>query len=93
MNDKTRNAFASYGLEILKQSVLLVLYEQRVHGKPGQQYLRVKQVREQLEIRQVPGSGDLVRSILEHLMDDKHVKYTLTDRWQITPEGVSVIEG
>lgn len=27
MNDKTRNEFASYGLKILKWSVLLVLYE------------------------------------------------------------------
>ena len=27
MNDNTRNAFASMGLEILKRSVLLVLYE------------------------------------------------------------------
>ena len=29
MNNKTRNEFASYGLEILKRSVLLVLYEER----------------------------------------------------------------
>ena len=64
MNDRTRNAFASYGLEILKQSVLLVLYEHHVHGEPWQRYLQVKQVRERLGIRQVPGSGDLVRSIL-----------------------------
>ena len=28
MNDKTRNDFAFYGLEILKRSVLLVLYQQ-----------------------------------------------------------------
>ena len=27
MNDKTRNDFASFGLEILKRAVLLVLYE------------------------------------------------------------------
>ena len=27
MNENTRNAFASYGLEILKRSVLLVLYQ------------------------------------------------------------------
>ena len=32
MNDKTRNTFASYGLEILKRSVLLVLYEVRHEG-------------------------------------------------------------
>ena len=28
MNDNTRNEFASYGLDILKRSVLLVLYEE-----------------------------------------------------------------
>ena len=35
MNENTRNAFASYGLEILKRSVLLVLYEgtDRVYEK------------------------------------------------------------
>lgn len=32
MNDNTRNEFASYGLEILKRSVLLVLHEQHVKG-------------------------------------------------------------
>ena len=29
MNDKTRNEFANYGLEILKKCVLLVLHEYR----------------------------------------------------------------
>ena len=32
MNENTRNAFASYGLEILKMSVLLVLYDARDEG-------------------------------------------------------------
>ena len=32
MNENTRNAFASYGLEMLKRSVLLVLYDARDEG-------------------------------------------------------------
>ena len=33
MNEKTRNEFASYGLEILKRAVLLVLYEENLGGE------------------------------------------------------------
>ena len=93
MNENTRNAFASYGLEILKRSVLLVLYEERVSQCHYRGFMRLKQVRERLGIQQVIGKGDLVRSILDHLIDDGYVKYTPTDRWNITPGGVSVIEG
>lgn len=32
MNDNTRNTYASFGLEILKLSVLEVLYEQHLDG-------------------------------------------------------------
>ena len=93
MNDNTRNEFASYGLAILKRSVLLVLYEERVSQSGYRRFMRLKQVRERLGIQQVIGKGDLVRSILDHLIDDGYVEYTPTDRWEITPEGVLVIEG
>ena len=51
MNENTRNAFASYGLEILKRSVLLVLYEQYVSGPSHRRFLTIKEIGEQLDIR------------------------------------------
>ena len=44
MNENTRNAFASYGLEILKRSVLLVLYDERDEGS-----IRHVEIRERLD--------------------------------------------
>ena len=43
MNENTRNTFASYGLEILKRSVLLVLYDARDEGS-----IRHVEIRERL---------------------------------------------
>ena len=48
MNDKTRNEFASFGLEILKKSALLVLYEARDAG-----LIRQNEVRERLGISDI----------------------------------------
>ena len=58
MNSKTRNEFASFGLEILKRSVLLVLYEETdtVYEKPplypDGHVLTAGQIREKLDIQQ-----------------------------------------
>ena len=43
MNENTRNAFARYGLEILKRAVLLVLYDVRDEGS-----IRHVEIRERL---------------------------------------------
>ena len=51
MNDNTRNEFASYGLGILKRSVLLVLYEQYVSGQSHRRFLTIKKIGERLDIR------------------------------------------
>ena len=52
MNDNTRNEFASYGLEILKQSVLLVLYEEHKYGE--RRRLLRKEIGGQLGMDNVP---------------------------------------
>ena len=101
MNDNTRNDFASYGLEILKRAVLLVLYEQYVSGT----YLTIKEIGEQLDIRPLERDTNrprgkyahmngLTHGILAHLLDDGQVEW-LGERglWQITEAGISVIEG
>ena len=88
MNDNTRNEFASYGLEILKRSVLLVLYEE--HKKYGQRRrLLRKEIGERLSINNVP----LIEGVLWDIYDDGYVECTGNNRWYITPRGVSLIEG
>ena len=59
MNNNTRNEFASYGLDILKRSVLLVLYEGTdiVYEKspysryPNGRILKAGQIREELIVK------------------------------------------
>lgn len=93
MNNKTRKEFANYGLEILKRSVLSVLYEHK-HA------LRIADIYPCLNIRRIEdqtgrkaNSDYLIDSILVHLANDGHAKYTKTNKWQITEEGVKFIEG
>ena len=92
MNDNTRNEFASYGLEILKRSVLLVLYDARDEG-----FIRQVEIRERLGIPRVdPDAGNLnslFYGILSYLQADGHVHHEVRRGWQITEKGVSKIEG
>ena len=101
MNDNTRNAFASMGLEILKRSVLLVLYEgtdivyERSPYRPGR-ILTAGQIRQQLDILQpqrvCTSTNALIHGILDHLYHDDHAYHYVGVGWGITEEGVSVIE-
>ena len=90
MNDNTRNAFASYGLEILKRSVLLVLlvlYEARDEG-----FIPQRKIREQLGIARVdPKDGNwnsLFWGILSYLKADDLTHHKVRSGWQITEKGV-----
>ena len=96
MNENTRNAFASYGLKILKQSVLLVLYEQYVSEPSHRRFLTITEIGEQLDIRPLERDtkrprgkyahmNGLTHGILAHLLDDEQVEW-LGERghWQIT---------
>ena len=95
MNDNTRNEFASFGLEILKKSALLVLYALR----DEKLFVRQDEIRERLGIPKIDYSYDqarhnaLIFGILMHLKDDGYAYHNSGYGWQITPEGVSVIEG
>ena len=95
MNDKTRNDFASFGLEILKRSVLLVLYE-TYRERPDEPILQQETIRGHLDIpKGRRGANHLIRGILEILEVEGAVEYNLwyaAGHWQITQKGISVIE-
>ena len=94
MSDKIRNDFADYGLEILKRSVLLVLYQQPLDsGGQHRRYLRQDAIRKQLNIRKPPYEPNrLIRGILDILQEDKYVEYRYEGFWRIKEKGVSFIE-
>ncbi len=101
MNDKTRNEFAAYGLEILKRSVLLVLYEgtdivyEKSPYRP-ERTLTAGEIRQRLDILQpqyvCASTNSLIHGILDHLYHDGHAYRYVGYGWGITEEGVSVIE-
>ena len=94
MNDKTRNEFANYGLEMLKYAVLDVLNKERAISR--QSLLRIE-ISERLGLPGEYGSyiysgynAELISGILHHL--DDYVEDTGGNRWRITPKGVKFIE-
>ena len=91
MNDNTRNTFASYGLEILKRCVLLVLYDARDEGIIPQ-----REIRERLGITRVNSSAgnwnSLFYGILSYLQVDGYAHHEVGYGWKITEDGVSLIE-
>ena len=109
MNNNTRNEFASYGLDILKRSVLLVLYEgtdpvdvveikkKRSRPYPSGRILKAEKVREHISIPKPRFTSvnvnSLTRGILDHLRQDEHAYHYIDVGWAITKKGVSVIEG
>ena len=94
MNENTRNTFASYGLEILKRSALLVLYEEtRDGGLIKQDVVRVRLGIPKIDYSLDPARHNaLIFGILMHLKDDKYAYHNVGYGWQITEKGVSVIE-
>lgn len=101
MNENTRNEFASYGLEILKRSVLLVLYEgtEIVYEKSPygpERTLTAGQIRQRLDIPQprrvCASTNSLIHGILDHLYHEGHAHHYVGLGWAITEKGVSVIE-
>ena len=101
MNENTRNAFASDGLEILKRSVLLVLYERTEIAYEGSPYaqgrvLTAGAIRERLGIlrpRVISSSVNaLFHGVLDHLQHHGLAHHYCGQGWAITEKGVSVIE-
>ena len=102
MNDNTRNKFAFYGLDILKWSMLLVLYEgtdsvsEEPPLYPDGRVLTAEEIRETLGIikprRSIVSINALIRGVLDHLQHDKHVYHYGSIGWAITEKGVFAIE-
>lgn len=95
MNDKTRNDFAAYGLEILKRAVLRVLYDAK-QVSPYGKILTAGEIRQRLDLpyNQSP-SGNvnaLTQGGLDDLKHDGHASHDVGYGWSITDEGVSLIE-
>ena len=95
MIDKIRNDFASYGLEILKHSVLLVLHEAKHKGE----LLQPNEIRHRLGIPHAKterrGHANLILATLRYLKDEDKVDDHWVGgatAWQLTEKGVSVIE-
>lgn len=78
MNNKTRNDFASYGLEILKYAVLDVLYKER--ASRWKISLLRQQISQQLDLpnpgRIYVSNANLIGCILAHLYEAGYVEDT-----------------
>ena len=86
MTNKIRNEFAVYGLDILKRSVLLVLYKENLAGE----HQLADKITKRLGLSLPPyhNTGRLVAAILERLQFDGLVDSS----GEITPEGMVFIE-
>ena len=95
-NDYTPKTSAQWGLEILKRSVLEVLYQQSLEvGDSPLRSVSQKEIRQRLGLQHVGTNNDLVRGVLEYLKEEEAVEYLFWGRghWAITPDGISLIEG
>lgn len=101
MNNKTRNVFAAYGLDILKRAVLLVLYEgteiaDNVSPYAQGRILTADAIRQRLDIprpRLISGNVNaLIQGVLDHLQHHRHAHHYSRQGWAITEKGVSLIE-
>ena len=102
MTESTRNTYASCSLEILKRTVLEVLYEgtdvapiKRSDYGVGR-CLQVGEIRERLGLPRPKYTGGntnaLIHGILGYLKDDGYAEHYVYHGWQITNEGVSLIK-
>ena len=101
MNNNTRNEIASYGLEILKKSVLDVLYQEWQKNDCSLTdgcSLGYNAIHEALGIERIKKTrcnsfnDYLVRGILLRLQKDDYAKYIGRDAWRITQKGISMSE-
>ena len=93
MTENTRDTYAFHGLEILKRAVLEVLYQQQKDAEKlrVQSSLRPTDIRERLDL---PRRSTLIHEILMHIKADGHAEWLGSNgRWDITENGISLIEG
>ena len=83
-NNNTRNEIVSHGLEILKWSVLDVLYQER-----NKNFISQRTICKHLGIRK---NNHLIRGILYLLKEDNYVNEFHKSCWNIREEGINRIE-
>ena len=95
MNRNILHLHASTGLEMLKSSVLLVLYENK-DGPYAECFLQPKAVSEQLGIQRPSEVSAqayaLIFGVLDHLREEGYVFHVERCGWQITMDGVEAVE-
>lgn len=92
MNDHTQRMMADSGLDLLKEAVLLVLYEQHRNERV---YATLGFIKEHLGLpRGRSGQNHLVRGVLEILEVRGYAErnYSFDGAWQITENGILYIE-
>ena len=91
MTDKTRNDFATYGLEILKLAVLDVLYQQPLDYTGEHRIaIRAAEIAKKLGMQQLPSR--FMRGIVDVLEKvDKCVDHGYSG-YRINKKGISVYE-
>lgn len=94
MTTTMRDVPAIHGLELLKHSVLCVLYEE--HLGENRRLTRIE-ISQRLGIKKPDGRDadniPLIEGILIHLQEDEVVDRNAVNRWRITEDGISHIEG
>lgn len=89
-----RDVPAIHGLELLKHSVLCVLYEEHLGEN---RRLRRIEISQRLGIKKPDGLDadniPLIEGILIHLQEDEVVDSNAVNRWRITEDGISHIQG
>ena len=94
----TRNESALHSLEILKRSVLDVLYH--VHCAEARTFrkrlLQPGEIRQRLGLPRpltITGTTNaLIHGVLQYLHDDKLVKYDIDHGWEITEKGIKEVQ-
>ena len=93
--DNTLKAVPALGLAMLKHAVLLVLYEAYISDVENlsDSSLRMWEMSEWLGIEKLEGDRvNPVHPILVRLQAEGCVEQVKRGRWQITEEGISVVE-
>ncbi len=93
MNNDVRRQHAKTGLEMLKEAILLVLYEQHRYG--DQPYLDFNDIHDAIGIERIPKTKDyFVHGILLRLwQDDGHAEwFGSRGLWKITEEGIALMD-
>lgn len=95
MTKSTSDMLASFGLEMLKRAVLLVLYGADIENRYGT-LLTPKEIRDRLNLPRLgrihPHANDLISGVLDYLQKDGHVYYEVGFGWEITNKGRYFIE-